>query len=231
MSRPARVGAARRTRRRRQAAYGGVRGGPARFPRPEFLDGDEERRLLVFGMLDGVRSGSELAAEEEFTEAMSAQAGRTMAALHQLPFQSADFPGPDPHPYPPVEDLRSLPLEHYVNATGAFIQGWGLLQRDAALPDGLERLRAAEADAARVPIHGDLRPDQFLLTESALYVNDWEEFRLGDPARDVGAYVGEWLHRAVPRIPAQETDDAFSATLTHEEVVARGRPAGPLPCR
>ncbi|MFI6081406.1 hypothetical protein ACIBBB_10590 [Streptomyces sp. NPDC051217] len=113
-------------------------------------------------------------------------------------------------------------MEHYVNATGAFIQGWGLLQRDGALLDGLERLRATETDAARVPIHGDLRLDQFLATEAALYVNDWEEFRLGDPARDVGAYVGEWLHRAVLRIPSQETDDAFSATLTHEEVVARG---------
>ncbi|CAM5674675.1 Aminoglycoside phosphotransferase family protein OS=Streptomyces alboniger OX=132473 GN=CP975_34890 PE=4 SV=1 [Streptomyces alboniger] len=110
----------------------------------------------------------------------------------------------------------------YVHATGAFVQAWGLLQRDAALLEGLERLRATEAEVARVPVHGDLRLDQFLLAENAFYVNDWEEFRLGDPARDVGAYVGEWLHRAVLRIPAQETDDAFSAVLTHEEVVARG---------
>lgn len=196
--------------------------GQSPFPRPEFLGGDEEQRLLVFGMLDDIRSGSELAAEEEFTESTSAEAGRTVAALHRLPYLPEDFPEPDPHPYPPVEDLRALPLEHYVTATGAFIQGWGLLQRDAALLDGLERLRETEAEAVRVPIHGDLRLDQFLATDTALYVNDWEEFRLGDPARDVGAYVGEWLHRAVLRIPSQEADDAFSATLTHEEVVARG---------
>lgn len=192
------------------------------FPRPEFLGGDEERRLLVFRMLDDIRSGSELAAEKEFTESMSAQAGRTLAALHRLPFRDEDFPGPDPHPFPPVDDLRSLPLEMYVHATGAFVQAWGLLQRDSALLEGLERLRATEAEVARVPVHGDLRLDQFLLTDTAFYVNDWEEFRLGDPARDVGAYVGEWLHRAVLRIPAQETEDAFSAVLTHEEVVARG---------
>ncbi|MFJ8335949.1 class V lanthionine synthetase subunit LxmK [Streptomyces sp. NPDC094437] len=192
------------------------------FPRPEFLGGDEERRLLVFRMLDDVRSGSELAVAEEFTESMSERAGRTLAALHQLPFRDQDFTEADPHPYPPVADLRSLPLELYINATGAFVQAWGLLQRDAALLDELERLRAGEAGIARVPIHGDLRLDQFLLTDTAFYVNDWEEFRLGDPARDVGAYVGEWLHRAVLRIPAQETDDAFSAVLTHEEVVARG---------
>lgn len=197
-------------------------GGARPFPRPEFLGGDEEQRLLVFRMLDGIRSGSELATDEEFTESMSAQAGRTVAALHRLPFRAEDFPEPDPHPYPPVEDLRSLPLELYVHATGAFVQAWGMLQRDAALLGELERLRAAEAGVACVPVHGDLRLDQFLLTDTALHLNDWEEFRLGDPARDVGAYAGEWLHRAVLRIPAQETDDAFSAVLTHEEVVARG---------
>ncbi|WP_159027761.1 class V lanthionine synthetase subunit LxmK [Streptomyces pactum] len=192
------------------------------FPRPEFLGGDEEHRLLVFRMLDDIRSGSELAAEKEFTESMSAQAGRTLATLHRLPFRDEDFPEPDPHPFPPVDDLRSLPLEMYVHATGAFVQAWGLLQRDAALLEALERLRAAETHVVRVPVHGDLRLDQFLLTDTAFHVNDWEEFRLGDPARDVGAYVGEWLHRAVLRIPAQETDDAFSAVLTHDEVVARG---------
>lgn len=199
-----------------------VKDGARPFPRPEFLGGDEERRLLVFRMLDDVRSGSELAADQEFTESMSAEAGRTLAALHRLPFRAEDFPDPDPHPYPPVEDLRSLPLESYVKATGAFVQAWALLQRDAALLEELERLRATEAGVARVPVHGDLRLDQFLLTDTAFYVNDWEEFRLGDPARDVGAYVGEWLHRAVLRIPGQETDDAFSPALTHEDVVARG---------
>ncbi|NUP24699.1 MAG: aminoglycoside phosphotransferase family protein [Streptomyces sp.] len=199
-----------------------ARGGAHPFPRPEFLGGDEERRLLVFRMLDDIRSGSELAGDQEFTESMSARAGRTLAALHRLPHRPGDFPDSDPHPFPPVEDLRSLPLENYLNATGAFVQAWGLLQRDAPLVGELERLRATEAGVAGVPIHGDLRLDQFLITDSAFYVNDWEEFRLGDPARDVGAYVGEWLHRAVLRIPSQETDDAFSAVLTHEEVVARG---------
>ncbi|MEV4786098.1 class V lanthionine synthetase subunit LxmK [Streptomyces tuirus] len=199
-----------------------ARHGARPFPRPDFLGGDEEQRLLVFRMLDGIRSGSELAADEEFTESMSAEAGRALAALHRLPYTASDFPEADPHPYPPVEDLRSLPLENYVNATGAFVEAWGLLQRDAPLVEELERLRATEDGAVRVPVHGDLRLDQFLITDTAFYVNDWEEFRLGDPARDVGSYVGEWLHRAVLRIPAQETDDAFSAVLTHEEVVARG---------
>ncbi|WP_405820109.1 hypothetical protein OG705_11515 [Streptomyces sp. NBC_00838] len=35
------------------------------FLRPEFLGGDEEQRLLVFGMLDDIRSGCEVEAEEE----------------------------------------------------------------------------------------------------------------------------------------------------------------------
>ncbi|MFE3248487.1 hypothetical protein [Streptomyces sp. NPDC059209] len=54
--------------------------GQAPFPRREFLGDDEERRLLVFGMLDDIRSGCGVAAEEEFTEATSEEAGRTVAA-------------------------------------------------------------------------------------------------------------------------------------------------------
>ncbi|MFD3920551.1 hypothetical protein [Streptomyces sp. NPDC058595] len=54
--------------------------GQSPFPCPEFLSDDEKQRLLVFGMLDDIRSGGELAAEEEFTEATSEEAGRTVAA-------------------------------------------------------------------------------------------------------------------------------------------------------
>ncbi|MGX2996258.1 class V lanthionine synthetase subunit LxmK [Streptomyces sp. JNUCC 64] len=203
--------------------------------RPAFLGGDDEERILVYEMLSGTRSGSELAAADEFTAELSERAGRTLAELHRLPVRPQDFPESDPHPYPPVEDLRALPLPLYVGATAAFVQAWGLLQRDPGLLAALERMRAAEVRAPRAPVHGDLRLDQYLIEEPAtaqgrsdsagrgrLLVNDWEEFRLGDPARDVGAYVGEWLHRAVLRIPSQEKDDGFAQPLTHREVVERG---------
>lgn len=199
-----------------------ARDGDRSFRSPELLGGSEAQRLLVFRMLDDVRPGSELAVAEEFTEPMSAAAGRMLAALHRLPYRDDDFPESDPHPFPPIEDLRSLPMEYYLNASGAFVQAWGLLQRDSVLCAELERLQAGEAGVAHVPVHGDLRLDQLLFTGTVLYVNDWEEFRLGDPARDIGAYAGEWLHRAVQRIPVAEQKEAFAAVLTHEEVLTRG---------
>lgn len=68
--------------------------GQSPFPRPEFLGGDEEQRLLVFGTLD-IRSGGEVEAEEEFTEATSGEAGGTVTAPHRLPFLPEDFPEPE----------------------------------------------------------------------------------------------------------------------------------------
>ncbi len=152
---------------------------------------------------------------------MSAQVSRTLAALHRLPYRAEDFPSRTP-----TRTRRSRTCGRCRWSSTRTRPAPSCRRGDAAA-----RRRAAAGTGAapggrgrvvRVPVHGDLRLDQFLLGDTTLHLNDWEEFRLGDPARDVGAYAGEWLHRAVLRIPAQETDDAFSAVLTHEEVVARG---------
>lgn len=196
---------------------------PDAVPHPELLGGDEENRLLAFALLDDVRSGSELAADDGFGPELAHTAGRTLAALHRMPHRADALPRPDPHPFPPTEDLRELPLHVYLGATGAFIQAWGLLQRDRPLIGALERLRASEDGRFDVPVHGDLRLDQFLVTDGRLYLSDWEEFRLGDPARDIGAFAGEWLHRAVLRIPVDgDAGEPLAGALTHEQVVARG---------
>jgi hypothetical protein len=62
-----------------------------------------------------------------------------------------------------------------------------------------------------------------LVTDGVTYLNDWEEFRLGDPARDVGGFAGEWLYRAVLGLPP-ETDDRLTPVVeaTDAEIVERG---------
>jgi aminoglycoside phosphotransferase (APT) family kinase protein len=45
--------------------------------------------------------------------------------------------------------------------------------------------------------------DQFLLADDRLHITDFEEARIGDPARDIGAFAGEWLFLAATGIPAE----------------------------
>lgn len=201
------------------------------IPHPRLIGADEESRLLVFEFIEGGGSGNELAADDAFTPVLSRQVGEVLARLHDLdPAQGADAAEvtdvlDDPHSLPPVAELEALPLRAYLSATGASLQAWGLLQRDAPLVDALRALRDSEARAPRAPGHGDFRLDQLLVGDGTVHVTDWEEFRLMDPARDVGAWAGEWLYRAVLRIPVTggEDDGRFGPTLSHEEILARGQ--------
>ncbi|WP_405671223.1 class V lanthionine synthetase subunit LxmK [Streptomyces sp. NBC_01530] len=198
------------------------------IPHPVLIGSDEESRLLVFEFIEDGRSGNELAADDEFTPELSRQVGEVLARLHDLdPAHRTDVTDvlDDPHSLPPVAELEALPLRAYLSATGASLQAWGLLQRDAPLVGALRALRDSEAGVARVPGHGDFRLDQLLVRDGTVHVTDWEEFRLMDPARDVGAWAGEWLYRAVLRIPVTggEDDGTFGPTLSHDEILQRGQ--------
>ncbi|MFW6723039.1 hypothetical protein ACHZ98_23310 [Streptomyces sp. MAR4 CNY-716] len=110
-----------------------------------------------------------------------------------------------------------------------------MLQPDTSLAGALRDLRTQERPAPKTAAHGDLRLDQFLHADGRLYFCDWEEFRMADPARDVGGFAGEWLYRAVLGVQGQEDpgadghpgsdpDSTWSGPrhLSHQEVVARG---------
>ena len=87
----------------------------------------------------------------------------------------------------------------------------------------------------KVPIHGDLRFDQFLFDDDEdLWLIDWEEFRLGHPGRDLGGLIGEWLHIAFSSLLGETAvshnvehvpQPVYDEELTHEEIVARGQEA------
>lgn len=100
---------------------------------------------------------------------------------------------------------------------------WAELQNDHELVAAAGRLRASERKHQERPIHGDLRLDHFHLHNGKLCVLDWEEFGLGDPARDLGMLAGEWIYRAVldtvttrggaSAPPARFDDDSASARI------------------
>jgi hypothetical protein len=220
--------AARRFRRQRTfeltvaaAGHGGLR-------TPACLGWNDEELIVAFAWLEEARVGSELASAGEFDDALAHQAGRAIGTLHSIVLDDrapAEDAAVDTEPplLPVLDFFACLPLPYYTQASAASLEAWGLLQRDDELAHALGELRAEEARAAAVPSHCDLRLDQFLLYEEALYLTDWEEFRTADPARDIGSFVGEWLHRAVLEIPSK--DPEFSGPvpqLSHQDIVRRG---------
>jgi hypothetical protein len=208
-------------------AYETLAAGPAgaRLPGPRFLGSDPASLLLAYEYLEDARSGAELAADDAFDDATCRAAGETVAALHGLPVD-AELLDTSTHPMPPVHRFGALPLPVYTAATFGELETWRLLQRDHDLAAALGRLREAEAaQPQRAPVHGDLRLDQFLQTGRGLHLTDWEELRVGDPARDVGDFVGEWLYLAVHGIPRAIGNDpgrAFGHQASHDEVVTHG---------
>jgi hypothetical protein len=61
-----------------------------------------------------------------------------------------------------------------------------------------------------VPVHGDLRPDNFLDAFGAVVLLDWEMFGLGDPALEVARF----LHEQRQAVSAEVLEDWLDAYLS-----------------
>ncbi|MEU7279181.1 class V lanthionine synthetase subunit LxmK [Streptomyces sp. NPDC045431] len=196
--------------------------GQGRLPMPVLIGSDPEHALMVFEYLPNGETGTELAADGLFDEELSSQAGSLVAALHSLDPTGFDTSA---HPLPPVGLLRALPFARYVEASGAELAMWRLLHNDAEVVRALEALRDEDAAGAgtRLPIHGDMRLDQFLRAGGTLHLTDFEESRIADPARDIGAFAGEWLFQATSDIPKRLAEASPLGHIPgHEEIVATG---------
>ncbi|MFE9703332.1 class V lanthionine synthetase subunit LxmK [Streptomyces sp. NPDC005930] len=189
---------------------------------PQLIGADEENGLLVFSRLADGRSGAELAADDAFDEALCARAGQAVAAVHGLDPAGFDCTA---HPLPPTANLEAVPYDFYTDATAAELATWRLMHGDPDLADAVRRLRHSDDGLlpSRCPLHGDMRLDQFLLAQGELYLTDFEEARIGDPARDIGAFAGEWLFQAARGIPVTLAESSPSGHVpTHEEIIATG---------
>ena len=124
---------------------------------------------------------------------------------------------------PSLELVNGISFHTYLASSVAELEAWRLIQSDPALRDGLVNLKEMEKHAVPCPVHTDFRLDQLLVRNDQVYVIDWEEFRLGDPARDVGSYIGDWLFRATLDVArAGERETRFIVEPTHSEVIERG---------
>ncbi|WP_256976705.1 class V lanthionine synthetase subunit LxmK [Streptomyces sp. CS113] len=172
---------------------------------PRCLGWDESARLMVFELLPDATSGSDCADRDDgFGPDWCDRAGRMTAATHHLPTDQPEQVEPTTS-FLPLTHLEALPLHTFAQASRAELEAWALLQHDHEITDALNRLDSLSARVPRRPSHTDLRLDQFLIRGGQLYLTDWEEFRRADPARDIGSFVGEWLHRAVLAAVPQDT--------------------------
>jgi hypothetical protein len=195
----------------------------AALRRPAVLGSDAADRLVVFERVRDARNGAELMVDETFSPGLAHQVGVAVGRLHATPVPSGVRLDDSIPPLPPVAFLRGLPMPVYVRSSAGELEAWRLLQNDAGLADALARLRAAEVAAPKVPSHCDFRVDQLLVDDDGVVVTDWEEFRLADAARDVGAFAGEWIYRSVLDIVTDRGDEAFvDVEFTHDLIMSRG---------
>ncbi|MBB6174685.1 aminoglycoside phosphotransferase (APT) family kinase protein [Nocardiopsis mwathae] len=197
-------------------------GAPMRTPR--LLAASSAVHLLVFTFINQVESGANLAARGAFDDATAYRFGAALARLHAAPLPKGEPATRAPHPLPPVDDLRAIPLRRFSTATAGLLECWKLMQGDTRLREALIGLRTAEAQAPLVPCHGDIRLDQLLVGGDEPLVIDWEEFRSTDAARDVGAFAGEWLYLAMREMdkPGKGAEALVEVEPTHDVLLARG---------
>ncbi|WP_062344414.1 class V lanthionine synthetase subunit LxmK [Herbidospora yilanensis] len=187
---------------------------------PAFHGADAGECLLVFEYVPDSRAASDLLAAGELDVELAHRMGRVLGEVHSLP-RAEDLPES-------ADDRRAnafyaLSPEDYANCSGGEVEAWALLQHDKVLVEALAALHRVSAAAPATVTHGDLRLDQFLCSGDDLYVIDWEEFRHHDPARDVGAFAGEFVHHAVARMFRElDLDTGLSPGAAHEAIVAAG---------
>ncbi|YCQ18702.1 class V lanthionine synthetase subunit LxmK (plasmid) [Arthrobacter sp. Z1-15] len=190
---------------------------------PKCLGWSVPDRMTVFEYIPDSRTAAEMVDDGEFTVEHARKAGTAVATLHSLKTEDITI-DESPAPMPPLPWLTALPWLSLSSFSIAQLQAWRLIQEDEELVSALQELRRNEAHAPQTAIHADLRLDQFIVSDGNLYLNDWEEFRLGDPARDVGGWIGEWLfHSAYTMAEGIESrDDLSQSSVTHEQLVENG---------
>ncbi|MFC4565496.1 class V lanthionine synthetase subunit LxmK [Nocardiopsis mangrovi] len=193
---------------------------------PELLALEEATALCAFAHVDDAVPGYRLAEEGRFGPALTGAAGRALGAVHASSAAELAVLDNSPPHMPDPRFLVGLPEGVYENLTMAELDSWRMLQQDREVCLAIDALCAAEGAAPKVPSHCDLRLDQFLVVGEKLYVTDWEEFRLADPARDIGNFVGQWLQQAMLDIVSGNGDSVFRGVdLTHEVIMERGAAA------
>ncbi|MDY6052401.1 MAG: class V lanthionine synthetase subunit LxmK [Rothia sp. (in: high G+C Gram-positive bacteria)] len=190
---------------------------------PKLLASHRPSGLLAFEYCNG-ESLAKLLVDETIPDSFSRQVGSSLAKLHAGPTDNLQEVA---HPSPPVQMLKQgISYQRLTAFSLAEISLWSKLQQDQELVDCAVALKAAEENHSVSPVHGDLRLDQYQMHQNQLNLLDWEEFGVGDPARDLGTFAGEWIYRGVldtvtTRGGAEEPPQQFSEESANQRIAER----------
>jgi hypothetical protein len=187
---------------------------------PRLLGIDHGRRLAAFELLEDAVTAAELVAVAGLSDDVAYEAGTMVGALHRSPWPAALAEGTSDPPTPPSRGLDAIPLQAYLALTAAELEVWRILHNDNEVADAVRSVRERERRSARTVVHGDLRLDQLLRHRGRLYLTDWEECRIADPARDIGAFVGECVYRAV--LGMTSTKHTGDRDVTEDQLLSNG---------
>ncbi|WP_017198206.1 class V lanthionine synthetase subunit LxmK [Arthrobacter sp. M2012083] len=190
---------------------------------PHLLGADSDRGQVVFEALGDGESLAAQVIQGTGDPQRSREVGSAIGELHASEAWGAvhyDTSKPD---LPQTVHFNEFPLDRYLNSTWGELQVVKLHQDDTAFAAAVKHLLIEEEKSPRVPSHCDLRLDQVMISDNQIHILDWEEFRLADPARDIGSYAGEWVYRAIMDIVrADQSAPNIELHLDHDLIIERG---------
>lgn len=193
---------------------------------PRVVAHDGAERVLVLEAAPGARDLVRHHARGRFSRALAAEAGRSLARLHALPPDALGgvaplLPAPPPH-RPELDGLRAM--------SGAAIELTRIVQRSDDFCAELDEILARPPPALAV-VHGDVRWGNFVALRrgsrgwNGLQLVDWELCGAGDPAVDVGAFIGEYLRAWIGSMPVADPRDPGALRARAQIPLGRLRPA------
>jgi aminoglycoside phosphotransferase (APT) family kinase protein len=211
---------------------------------PPLVGWDAARGVLILGATRDAQELAQVHGGGRCSLALARAAGSALARLHDLPAcaapasastgaSAAGALGADDDGdraadrRPPA--VHRLELGDLATLSGAAIDLVRIVQRDTQLCDELDGLATSTED--RAVIHGDVRWANCLALRDAggrrtrLVLIDWELCRMGDPAADVGAFLGDWLRAWLKSIPVSDPREPARLLAHARFPLARMRPA------
>ncbi|MBL7564508.1 phosphotransferase [Staphylococcus saccharolyticus] len=116
--------------------------------------------------------------------------------------------------------LDSLDKYEYASCTGAELELFRLLQQDSEL---IEAIMQSSEDNEVCTCHGDIRLDQFIYTDDKLWIIDFEEFRKGDPTRDLAGIIGAIYFDCLLKTFTETTQETSNAKKVEAQMLERGK--------
>jgi aminoglycoside phosphotransferase (APT) family kinase protein len=171
--------------------------------RPRLVEYDADAGVLIMEAAPGARDLARHHGAGRFPLGLAARTGQALGALHSLPMSVLDGLPALPRW---TLDVHRPDLYAVRAMSGAALELTANVQSSGELCALLDAL--ADDACEESLVHGDVRWENCLALRSAgrwsrLLLIDWEMARPGDPAEDVGAFLGEYLRFWLASMPEQ----------------------------